>query len=461
MVQETPAADGPARGDPAQDGVPVDAPLFEATGVRWTIFALACGTSALLYIHRYTWSFIKPKLQAEQGFDEQQLGTLGSLFNLAYALCQIPSGALCDAIGPRLFLTTIIVLWSLAVSGQAFAGSFAAVASVRLVFGATQAGGYPALNKVTQVWFAPATRTILQGWIATAFGRGGGALSSVILGTVLIGFFHLSWQTSLLVMSGAGLAFAVAFALLFRNNPAADDRVNDAERAVIAEGRMPTQASVGANVLPWRRALRNRTILVLLVQQFHSAGADAFYSMYLVGFFLSALQTSDATAGKLAGLVILGGAVGGMVGAFLNDSLIRRTGHRRWSRSAVGFAGPILASGTLLLLLAQKNPFAAAVGLFVVKFFVDWSQPTVWGTITDVGGRYSATAFSIVNTSGTLGSVVTPIVFGLILQRSTDAATKIPDYGPLLALLAGMYVVSGCCWLLIDCTRRLEQETAG
>ena len=50
------------------------------TNIRWLIFALACGTSALLYVHRYTFNFIKPKLAAEFGYNETQLGGLFSLF---------------------------------------------------------------------------------------------------------------------------------------------------------------------------------------------------------------------------------------------------------------------------------------------------------------------------------------------------------------------------------------------
>ena len=59
---------------------------------------------------------------------------------------------------------------------------------------------------------------------------------------------------------------------------------------------------------------------------------------------------------------------------------------------------------------------AAAWGLFVVKFFSDWTQPTVWGTCTDMGGRYSATVFSIINMAGNVGGIVTPIVLGVILD---------------------------------------------
>ena len=64
--------------------------------------------------------------------------------------------------------------------------------AVRLAFGAAQAGTYPALSNVTATWFPLKTRTIIQGWVATFFGRSGGAMSSILLGTILIGYFELS-----------------------------------------------------------------------------------------------------------------------------------------------------------------------------------------------------------------------------------------------------------------------------
>src|SRR5262249_1131011 len=104
---------------------------------------------------------------------------------------------------------------------------------------------------------------------------------------------------------------------------------------------------------------------------------------------------------------------------------------------------------------------AAACYLGAAKFFSDWSQPTVWGTCTDIGGRFSATVFSIINTAGTLGGIIMPIVFGDGLDRVTTHTARAgrgvatTDWTPLFSLLAAMYLGSGLCWLMVDCTRRI------
>ena len=42
-------------------------PAARPTNVRWSVFSLAFVTSALLYLHRYVFAFIKPTLAEEWG----------------------------------------------------------------------------------------------------------------------------------------------------------------------------------------------------------------------------------------------------------------------------------------------------------------------------------------------------------------------------------------------------------
>ncbi len=433
-----------------------------ATNVRWLVFALSCGTSWFLYLHRYTWNFIGPALKNEYGLSEIEAATLGGMFNLSYGILQIPSGIFCDLIGAHLFLGAIIVLWALSLPLLGITGNLYGLGAFRLMFGATQAGAYPSLSKVTHAWFPQRSRTIVQGWVATFFGRSGGAMSSIIMATFLIGYCGLSWRMSLVVMSLFGLAFGVLFLIFFRSSPAVDPRVNSAEREIIDLDRLPDHANA-PKVLPWRRVLRNRSMFFFVIQQMTSAGADTVYSMFMGGYFLSR-GVDLAQAGILVSLPLWGGAIGGMFGGYCNDFLIRITGSRRWGHSIVGFTGKALACGLMFVAIAQEDPTAAGIALFVVKFFSDWSQPTVWGTCTDLGGKYSASVFGIINTSGTIGGVLAPPLFGWILDlwsthEIVDGVEKvITNYGPLFTVVGILYIISAACWFLIDCTASLERE---
>jgi fucose permease len=433
------------------------------TSVRWLMFGLACMTSWFLYLHRYTWNFIRPELKEEYDFSNTQLESIYTAFSVTYGLGQIPSGIICDFFGPHLFLGIIIALWSLMLMCFGSAGSFGGFSAIRMVFGATQAGAYPSLAKVTRLWWPLKTRTIAQGIIASFFGRSGGAMSSIIMATLLMGLLGFDWRTALVVMGGTGIAFAGLFLWLYRNQPETDRRVNDAELRLIREGETPTKE--GPRVLPLTRALKNPSLLVFILQQMMNAGADGIYVFLMGSYFREARGIEDvAVAGLLVSLPLWGGACGGVAGGFVNDGLIHLTGNRRWSRAAAGFTGKFVACIMMFVAISQTSGVAAAWCLFVVKFFTDWTQPTVWGTCTDMGGRYSATVFSIINTSGSVGGIITPLAFGVILDNYTTTRViegvekTITDYTPVFNIVAGMYLVSALCWFFINCTNSLDKD---
>lgn len=427
---------------------------------RWVVFGLAAGTSFILYLHRYTWVMVRPELKAEYDFSETQLEGLYTLFNVTYALGQIPGGIVCDFFGPHLFLGIIIALWSLAVPLVGLTGNINGLGASRLAFGAAQAGCYPSLAQVTRLWFPLKGRTALQGLIASFFGRSGGAMSTVIFGVMLgVG---LSWRSSLFILSAAGLAFALLFYRVCRNSPEEDPAVNQAEVDLIRAGEPESQR--GPRVLPFWRAIRNRSLLVFIVQQFMNAGADYVYSAIMASYFIEARGVSDKIVlGLLASVPLWGGALGGIAGGFINDGLIAWTGNRRLSRSLVGFSGKAIACVCLYLSITSPDPLLGACLLFATKFFSDWSQPTVWGTSTDMGGRYSATVFSIINSAGSAGGVVTPLVGGFLLDHYATQrvvageVTKLVHYEPVFLMVGIMYLASAACWLFIDCTNSLDR----
>lgn len=431
------------------------------TQIRWTIFLLACGTSWLLYVHRYVWNIINPILVKTFDIDQTTAGWVFAIFYVTYAAGQIPSGVFIDRFGPHRFLSWSIGGWSLALAGFAFTGQLWILGCLRALFGAAQAGCYPALTKTTRLWFPLRSRTMIQGLIATTSGRMGGAMSPILMGTLLMGYGGLSWQTTLLILSGAGLLFAVSFAVFFRNSPEVHPGVNAAELALIRDGA--TTAAPQGGMLPWGEAFRNRSLRVFVVQQYLDAGSDVVFVSLIGAFFLQSYGVDIKKAGWLTSLPLWGGAFGGIAGGWLNEYCISRWGNRRWARSLIGAIGKMIGAMAIIVMTLQGAPVAAGVMLCVAKFFSDWSQPTVWGTCTDLGGRYSATVFSIINTSGTVGGVIMPPIFGRLLDSFTTSTTvasevvKTTNWSPLFYLIAAMYLGSGICWLMIDCTKSLEK----
>jgi len=428
------------------------------TNVRWMIFGLGCGTSWFLYLHRYTFGLIKPFLTEEFGLEKDELGWLDFAFSITYSLGQVPAGLLGDLLGAHLFLGVIIIAWSAALALHALAPESRMLYPARVFFGAAQAGCYSTLSKVSKTWFPRSVRTTLQGWIASFFGRMGGAMSNLIFAALLIGYFTMDWRSAIYVLAIGGALYGLLFALTYRNSPREHPRTNLAEARLI-EGEDALQTE-GRGKAPRRLTFRQMfagmsgrsvgNFIVFLVQQFTSAFADAIYQAWVPFFLWEEHGLKFTEMGILASLPLFGGAVGGAVGGFLNDLLILKM-NRRWARTLVGFHGKLLAC--LLIFVALWNyqdPYAFCIILFFVKFFSDWSQPTVWGTVTDIGGTATATVFGFMNMVGGFGGNLSPVVFGYV--------AKYASWTVVFTVVAGAYLISSVSWLFVDCTIPLMSE---
>ena len=189
---------------------------------------------------------------------------------------------------------------------------------------------------------------------------------------------------------------------------------------------------------------------MLLVYAFASTFQDQLYVYWIPSFLVEGRGLDATTMGLFTPLPLIGGAIGGILGGFLNDGLIRRWGNRRWARSVVACTGKLVAAAMVILSLQVPDGRMAMVVLLLARVFGDWSLPTQWGATTDMGGRAAATLFGLVNTVGALGGFVAGPCLGYLKQ----------EYGwnGLFYGVAAMCVVAALTWLFIDCTKRLVED---
>ena len=359
---------------------------------------------------------------------------------------------------------------------------------VRLLFGATQAPAYPSLGKVTKSWFPLSIRTSIQGTVASFSGRAGAASASLIIATVLIGFFKMSWQESLWAIAAVGVVFAIVFWLVFRNSPEQHPWSNDAERELIeqdettageddaqeeatletmlddspsrhassthdSESRatMETQPETKPK-FDWSAA-NKKNVAFFFAASFCSTFADNLFVFWIPTFLVSEKGFSPIEMGIFASLPLWGGALGGLCGGFLNDALIKATGNRRMARSVVASSGKIIAAILIAVSLNADSGRTIMVVLFFCKFFSDWSQPTWWGTVTDIGGPAAGRVFGMVNTVGSMGAFLAGPLMGYVKE----------DYGwaALFYFVGGVYVLTAIWWAKVNCTQKLVVESEG
>lgn len=434
-------------------------PEFRPTRFRAVVFVLACGTSWLLYLHRYVFGLIKPMLEAEFGLGETELGLLDSGFSIFYAGTQVPMGLAIDAIGVRYMLTGAIYVWCIGLAMHALATGTTGLVGGRVVLGCGQAGVYAALSRITRNWFPASSRTTVQGWVGVFFGRIGGVSANLLVATVMIGIYGFTWRLAVYLLAMLGLLHAFVFFVAYRNSPREHSCVNDAEASLIEERPDGTPAEVTSQERMTIRSMFSRmtqrstvNLLWLNAQTILSTIADNIFSAWIPLFLFKIHDLKFKEMGIYSALPLLGGACGGACGGWLNDFMTHRLGDRRRARQMVGLAGKGMAAALLLTsLIWYDNPYRFCTMLFFVKFFSDWSLTTTWGVVTDIGGRSTATVFAWNNAIATGGAILAPILYGAIAEHV--------GWKMVFFTGAAAYTLCALSWLKVDCTIPVIDES--
>ena len=162
-----------------------------------------------------------------------------------------------------------------------------------------------------------------------------------------------------------------------------------------------------------------------------------------------------ASASVMTMLPLAGYAAGAMAGGVVIDTLLRRTGSKWWSRSAVGAAALVLAGLAPLLAIFMTHPAAALAVLASGVTLAGLAGPATWAATMDLGGKSSTSVMAVLNMSGNVGAFLCPIAVGAILDA-------FPERWSLVLLMFSMvYITGGICWLLTNTGRSTRWKHVG
>ena len=190
---------------------------------RARAFGLSWFTYASYYLGRKGFSVVKSSLSRQFGFDPAALALIDSVYLLAYALGQLPSGLAVDRWGSRRVLTFGLLLSAAACAVFGASAGLLAFCVCFALNGLAQSTGWPGTTKIVAQWTEPATRGRTMGAWSTCYQVGG--IAATALATWLLG--HHGWRAAFY----APAAWLAANALLVTTwLPQARERVSqDAE----------------------------------------------------------------------------------------------------------------------------------------------------------------------------------------------------------------------------------------
>jgi ACS family glucarate transporter-like MFS transporter len=419
----------------------------QKTNVRYLILAILFVTTAFNYIDRSALGIAAPVMKNDLYLDAVSLGIAFSAFNWAYTFLQIPGGWLLDRFGSRVVYGLGLLIWSLFTFFQGFASSFLMLFLFRFVVGLAEAPSFPGNSRITTMWFPQHERGLAVA-IYNSSQYFGLALFTPILAWVLHAY---GWKAIFYTAGLAGVFLSILW-FKFVHDPKKHPRVNQAEIEYIQQGGGLADSGNQSFKTKWfhvRLLLTNRQMIGIYIAQFSQNTIVWFFLTWFPTYLVQEKHLSILKAGFVASIPYVGAFVGGIVGGYLSDWLLKRgksLGVARKTPIVLGF----LLSSSVVLANYTTSPGLIIV-IMSVAFFAKGMAGLTWTLVGDMSPKeIIGLSGGIFNTFGNLAGIVTPIVVGFIVNRTHSFS------GALLFI--GIFLLIGCLSYLfiVNKVERLE-----
>jgi len=384
-----------------------------------------CVMYMITYIDRVNLATAAPFVQKELGLSPVELGLVFSAFAIPYGFLQPLGGWLGDRYGPRWVLFSAGLLWAAATVMTGLSVGVVTLFIARLLLGLGEGATFPTATKAMAIWLPAHKRGFAQG-ITHSFARLGNAIAPPLVGYMIVSH---GWRMPFYVLGAVSFAWVVWWVYSFRNNPHAHPGMLPSELA-----ELPPAAVTAGRVIPWAQLIRR--ILPVTLVDFCYGWTLWVYLTWLPSFLANEWHLSLGKFVWFSSAILFAGVVGDTVGGVLSDAILKRTGNLRTARRfnlVVGLLGSLLL---LLPCLFVHDLIIVSVCLSLAFFFLELTNAVLWALPMDIAPSYAGIAGGLMNTGFGVAGVLSPVVFGALLQMT--GSWQVPFVTSVVLLLIGV-----------------------
>jgi MFS transporter, ACS family, hexuronate transporter len=414
---------------------------------RWLICLLLFFGTSINYIDRQILSLLKPILDDQLHWTNEEYGRVNAAFQGSYAIGLLLFGAFVDRFGTKVGYAVSITAWSLAALGHGFVGSVGGFFRARVALGVSEGGNFPAAIKAVALWFPKRERALAT----TLFNSG--ANVGAILAPALVPFVAATWgwQSAFVLAGGAGLLFLLLW-LPFYDVPERASRLSERELAYIRadkDEQSPSTEQQSAGVRSWFSLLRYRQTWSFVVCKLLTDPVWWFFLIWLPDYFKKTrgldLKASWVHLVSIYSIVTVLSIAGGWLTGYLVKQGL--TPVRARKLAMLSFALCVLP-----ILFVTKASNWGAVALIGVAGAAHqaWSA-NLFTTVSDMfPKRAVGSVVGLGGMAGSLGGIAFPILAGKLLDHFTKAGDITAGYSILFGFCGFAYLLAfGVSHLLV------------
>jgi MFS family permease len=378
----------------------------------WVVVGLLWFCGFFNYADRQAVFSVFPLLKAEFGLTKSQLGLLGSVFMLVYAVASPFTGYLVDRVSRRLLIAAGLTFWSVICAATAFSRNFAQLVCFRAAEGLGESFYFPASMSFLADYHGPRTRSRALSIHQTSvyLGTAGGA--------ALTGFLaqRHGWRSPFWVLGLIGIVYAV-FLIVSLIEPARTQtpgeksepgsRDDDAFQAPQEDAN-----SLGGKV---RRIITNPAAALLLCVFVGANFVAATFLTWLPTFIFESFDLGLDNSSFTSTFWPLASLPGAIYGGIAADRAARRT---KGGRIRVQGLGLLLASPFVFLTGWSTSVPVLITGLIGAGLCKGIYDSNIFAALFDVvAPEDRGSAAGLMNCLGWVGGFIAPYVAGVASEQ--------------------------------------------
>jgi ACS family hexuronate transporter-like MFS transporter len=230
-------------------------PQEKASRMRWVMLTLIFFAMVINYVDRQTIALLKPTLQEEFGWSEENYADTVFWFQCAYAVSYLLFGKIVDTIGARIGFSVAFVVWQVSHIAHAAIGGLRDAIFARIFLALGEGGGFPASVKAVSEWFPKQERAFATG-IFNAGTNIGAIVTPILIPLIAVSWFGTiddpNWKMAFILTGVLGFLWLPIWWFMYKT-PRDHAKVNAAELAHIEQDPPTPEEKVS-----WFKVIRQR-----------------------------------------------------------------------------------------------------------------------------------------------------------------------------------------------------------